>query len=83
MTKSPKYVQDPNVFETGLSDFHKMVVALMKTCYFTLELKTMCYRKYKVYPNDEGRFKEVPVNKLSKVTISKKDELLKILFGFF
>ena len=55
----------------------------MKTCYFTLELKTMCYRKYKVYPNDEGRFKEVLVNKLSKVTISKKDELLKILFGFF
>ena len=78
MTKSPKYVQDPNVFETGLSDFHKMVVALMKTCYFTLELKTMCYRKYKVYPNDEGRFKEVLVNKLScqqqKINLSLKSE---------
>lgn len=43
----------------------------------------MSYRKYKVYPNNEGRFKEVLVNKLSKVIISKKDELLKILFGFF
>ena len=39
LTNSPKHFQNFNLFETGLSDFHKMVVAVMKTSYLTLEPK--------------------------------------------
>ena len=56
--------------ETGLSDFHKMVVTLMKTNYRKLEPKIVNYSKYKDFPNSE--FRGVLKNELFKVTINKK-----------
>ena len=33
LTNRPKVFQNTNVIETGLSDFHKMVVTIMKTTF--------------------------------------------------
>ena len=57
LTNSPKYFQNSNVFQTGLSDFHKMVVTVMKTSYRKLESKKVNYRKYKDFSNKSlGKF---------------------------
>ena len=41
------YFQHSNVIETGLSEFHKMVVTIMKT---TFRSRKLSYRKYKLFP---------------------------------
>ena len=44
--------QNSGVVETGLSDFHKMVVIVMKTPYRKSQPKTIHYRDYKNFSND-------------------------------
>ena len=69
------------MFEARIPDFHKMVVAVVKTSYFKLEPKTINYRKHKACSND--RFREVLVNELFKSSINEKDEPLKTFLGVF
>ena len=40
---------------TGLSDFHKMTVTVMKTTFQKLDPKTLHYRDYRKYCNDSFR----------------------------
>ena len=54
-TNFPKYFQNSSVIETGLSDFHKMVVTLMKTNFKKLEPKIINYPNYRYFSKD--RFK--------------------------
>lgn len=49
--------------ETGLSDFHKMVVAVLKTKLERLKPKIIHYRDYKAFLNDS--FREYLMSKLS------------------
>lgn len=67
MTNSPKYFQISDVFETGLSDFHKI------ESYRKFELKIINYKKYKDGSND--RSKEALINELSTIIINKDEEL--------
>ena len=46
LTNSPKYFQNFNVFETGPSDVHRMVVTMTKTSYRKLDPKILNYKKY-------------------------------------
>ena len=48
----PKYFENTNVIETGLSEFHKMVVT---TTFSKLKTNIICYRKYKHFSNDTFR----------------------------
>ena len=43
--------QSSDVIETGLSDFHKMIVAVMKATFQKLDPKIMHYRAYRKYDN--------------------------------
>ena len=47
--------QNSYVIETGLSDFHKMIVTLMKTYYRKIEPRVLNYRDYKSSSNEGFR----------------------------
>ena len=46
LTNSPLSFQSSGVIETGLSDFHKMTVTVMKTTFQKLDPKIIHYRDY-------------------------------------
>ena len=48
----PKYFQDTVVFKTGLSNFHKMSVTVMKMYYAKQKPSIVHYRKFKDFCND-------------------------------
>ena len=52
VTNRQKCFQDTVVFETGLSDFHKMRVAVMKIYYAKQKPSIVHYRKFKNFCND-------------------------------
>ena len=52
LTNSPGSFQNSCVVETGLSDFYKMVVTVMKTSYQKSQPKIIHYRSYKNFSND-------------------------------
>ena len=49
ITNRPNYVQQNNVFETGLSDFHMMVVTKLKMVFQKKKPHTMAYRDYNTW----------------------------------
>ena len=52
LTNCPGSFQNSCVVETGLSDFYKMVVTVMKTSYQKSQLKIIHYLNYKNFSND-------------------------------
>ena len=52
VTNRPKCFQDTVVFETGLSDFHKMSATVMKMYYTKQKPSIVHYRKFKNVCND-------------------------------
>ena len=55
LTNCPKSFQNNSVFETGLSDFHKMTITVMKQHFSKLKPKVISYRDYKNFRNNEFR----------------------------
>ena len=49
LTNKPRCFQNTTVFETGLSDFHGLVLTLMKTHIPRLKSKMIRYRSYKKF----------------------------------
>ena len=47
LTNRQQGFQQPHAIETGISDFHKMAVTVMKTHYKKQKAKTIQYRNYK------------------------------------
>ena len=52
ITNRPKSFQEPEVIETGLSDFHKMILTVKKVFYNKQKPKIVQYRKYKDFSNE-------------------------------
>ena len=52
LTNFPKCFQHSMAIETGLSDFHKMTVTVMKSQYQKQKPKIISYRKYKNFSNE-------------------------------
>ena len=52
ITNRPKSFQESEVIETGLSDFHKMSLMVMKVFYNKQKPKIIQYRKYKDFSNE-------------------------------
>ena len=57
LKNSPYSFQNSCAIETGLSDFHKMTVTVMKTTYEKLKPRIANYRDYKNFCNDTFRQK--------------------------
>ena len=60
--------QSSCAIETGLSDFHKMTVTVMKTTYEKLKLKIVNYRDYKNFCNKTIRL--IILEKLTEENIN-------------
>ena len=60
------------MIETELFDFHKMMIAVMKTTFHELKPKTICYKKYKHFSNNT--FRDALLEELSQVQISDNDD---------
>ena len=52
ITNRPKSFQESEVIETGLSDFHKMSLTVIKVFYNKQKPKIIQYRKYKGFSNE-------------------------------
>ena len=52
LTNRPKSFHGTRTLETGLSDFHKMVITILKLHYKKQKPKIIQYRKYKNFSND-------------------------------
>ena len=55
LTNSPRSFQNSNVFETGLSDFHKLTTTVLKQYFPKLKPKVVNYRDYRKFHNEELR----------------------------
>ena len=55
VTNCHRSFQNSCVIETGLSDFHMMIVTVMKTSYQKIEARVINYRDYKSFSNEEFR----------------------------
>ena len=53
LTNCPKNFQESSTLETGLSDFHKMVLTVFKSEAPNLTPKVVSCRKYKHFNNDK------------------------------
>ena len=55
LTNSNKSFQHTSVISAGISDFHKMIITVMKTTFEKLEPKEINYRDYKDFDEDSFR----------------------------
>ena len=67
LTNNPNSFQNLGVIETGLSDFHKMAVTVMKTTFEELKPNILHYRDYREFSND--KFRENLISRLSTENI--------------
>ena len=71
LTNSPHSFQCSSVVETGLSDFHKMIVTVMKTTFQRMLAKIRNYRDYRHL--DINIFRESTLYELAKESVSNTD----------
>ena len=74
LTNSSSRFQNSCAIETGLSDFHKMTIMVMKTTFQKLKPKLIYYRDYNMFSND--KFREELFSKLSMENISNTSNSL-------
>ena len=69
LTNSPKSFQNTCTIDTGLSDFHHMVITVLKTSFKKQSPKIITYRDYKSFSNEV--FRNELLNELSRYDILK------------
>ena len=72
LTNHPLSFQNSCVLETGLSDFHKMSVTIMKASFQRLQSRIINYRDYRRFQNDV--FREELLSELLDVSIGENGE---------
>ena len=65
LTNSFRSFQNTQTIQTGLSDFHKLVVTILKMCLPNNQPKVITYRDYKNF--DNGRFSEELLSGIKKL----------------
>ena len=72
LTNHPLSFQNSCVLETGLSDFHKMTVTIMKASFQKLQPRIINYRTFSRFQSDV--FREELLSKLLEVSIGENEE---------
>ena len=72
MAKNPLRFQYSSVIETGLSDFHKMVITIRETIFTKLTPKVINYRDYKMFSNDNFRQKILTELSMENISVNYK-----------
>ena len=67
-----KYFQNSSVIETGLFNFHKIVVTVMKKSFQKLKPKILNCRNYRYF--SKYRFREKVTSELSKLVLENSDK---------
>lgn len=62
LTNSPYCFEDSFVIESGLSDFNKTIISVMKTTFQNLKANTVCCKDYTRFSNEIYRKKNVLLN---------------------
>ena len=79
LTNCARSFHNTCVFETGLSDFHKLVVTLLPSKVESLSPKIISYRTYKQF--NEGKFKDLFLSYLNELEMSDLSvDVFKITF---
>ena len=68
ITNSPNNFHSTSTITTGLSDFHKMVVMVLKATFTKSKSKVIAYRDFKLF--NEEKFKADQINSLRITNIS-------------
>ena len=68
LTNCARSFHNTCVFETGLSDFHKLVVTLLRSKVESLPPKIISYRTYKQF--NQGKFKDLFLSYLNELEMS-------------
>ena len=68
LTNCARRFHNTGVFETGLSDFHKLVVTLLRSKLESLPPKIISYRTYKQF--NEGKFKDLFLSYLNELEMT-------------
>ena len=78
LTNKPRRFEHSRVIETGLSDFHKMTVTIMKIFFEKLQPRVVSYRDYKHFEND--KFRTDLLLKFGKANLEENENGLNNLF---
>ena len=75
LTNRPRSFQNSCTFETGLSDFHKMTLTVLKSSFAKQKPRILNYRNYKFFNNT--LFRDQVLNKLTNSNLQISDKGLK------
>ena len=75
LTNRPRSFQNSCTFETGLSDFLKMTLTVLKSSFAKQKPRILNYRNYKFFNNT--LFRDQVLNKLINSNLQKSDKGLK------
>ena len=75
LTNKPRRFHNSWKFKTGLSDFHKMTLTVLKSSFVIQKLKILNYRNYKFFNNT--LFRDQVLNKLINLNFQISDKGLK------
>ena len=75
LTNKSRSFQNFCTFETGLSDFHKMTLTVLKSSFAKQKPRILNYRNYKFFNNT--LFRDQVLNKLINSNLQKSDKGLK------
>ena len=71
LTNHPKCFQNSGVYETGISDFHKLIFTVLKTYFHKAKLRIIKYRDNKYFDNNNFRYESI--RELSSNNIQSDD----------
>ena len=71
LTNHPKCFQNSGVYETGISDFHKLTFTVLKTYFQRAKPRIIKYRDYKHFDNNE--FRDELIRELSSNNMQSDD----------
>ena len=71
LTNHPKCFQNSGAYETGISDFHKLVFTVLKTYFQNSKPRIIKYRNYKYFNNND--FRDELIRELSSNNIQSDD----------
>ena len=71
LTNHPKCFQNSGVYETGISDFHKLTFTVLKTYFQKAKPRIIKYRDYKYFDNND--FRDELIRELSSNNIQSDD----------
>ena len=82
LTNHPKCFQNSGVYETGISDFHKLTFTVLKTYFQKAKPRIIKYRDYKHFDNNEFRdelIRELYSNNIQSDDLARSSNISKMI----